>query len=211
MATKGERKALAFLAAVAVLGAGTRALRSRPVATQGDDDGLTAQLAAVDSLREGKERAARAPRGGASRGRSARGRSRVARTPVEAASPIEPTVPSPPSWPAARARVDVDVAPVEAIDGLPGVGPVIAARIVLERTANGPFGCLAALDVVKGIGPALLRRLDTLVSFSGRSRRSPDPCARAPAPALPRLDRPLARSPPSLSHGRSRPHLGTHR
>src|SRR4051812_47544202 len=48
MATQGERRALYFLAAVALLGAGTRAWRGRHVAV--DTTGLGRQIDAVDGL-----------------------------------------------------------------------------------------------------------------------------------------------------------------
>jgi competence protein ComEA len=70
----------------------------------------------------------------------------------------------------ATTRVDVDVAARADIERLPGVGPALAKRIVADREARGAFGCLAALDAVKGIGPMLLARLDSLVAFSGAAR-----------------------------------------
>ena len=51
-----------------------------------------------------------------------------------------------------------------------GIGPALARRIVSDRDSAGSFGCLAALDAVKGIGPSMLRRLDSLTSFSGAPR-----------------------------------------
>jgi competence protein ComEA len=43
---------------------------------------------------------------------------------------------------------------------LPGIGPVLASRIVAERTRKGAFCTLRDLQRVRGIGPALLRRLE---------------------------------------------------
>lgn len=42
---------------------------------------------------------------------------------------------------------------------LPGIGPRLAERIVLDRQKNGDFGCLQALERVKGIGKATVKRL----------------------------------------------------
>lgn len=47
---------------------------------------------------------------------------------------------------------------------LPGVGPALAARIVEDRRARGPFAEVQALERVPGIGPARLARLATHVS-----------------------------------------------
>jgi competence protein ComEA len=59
--------------------------------------------------------------------------------------------------------VDVNVATVEELDELPGVGPATAAAIVTERERNGPFVSVDDLDRVPGIGPAKLDALRDLV------------------------------------------------
>ncbi|MBK7907456.1 MAG: helix-hairpin-helix domain-containing protein [Gemmatimonadetes bacterium] len=69
--------------------------------------------------------------------------------------------------------IDVDLATVDELDRLPGIGPALAARIVEERARLGPFGSMDALDQVRGIGPALAERLRPHVTFSG-SPRPPD-------------------------------------
>jgi hypothetical protein len=53
------------------------------------------------------------------------------------------------------------------IDSLPGVGPALAKRIVLDRMQHGAYRELIALRRVKGMSLKLLARLDSLVSFSG--------------------------------------------
>lgn len=140
MATPGERRALLFLVAVAVLGAGTRAVRLKrePVT----NEALDRQISAV-------EQAVESPRG---RG----GRSGRRAKPADSINP--PISPGNP--------VDLDTAPAGEVEKLPGIGPALAKRIVADREANGPFGCLAGLDRVKGIGPALLARIDSLARFS---------------------------------------------
>jgi len=59
--------------------------------------------------------------------------------------------------------VDLNTADAAALDALPGIGPVLAQRIVDHRTQNGPFTSVDQLDEVSGIGPALLGRLRDLV------------------------------------------------
>lgn len=56
-------------------------------------------------------------------------------------------------------RVDPNRASAAELETLPGIGPAIAARIIAEREANGPFRSLDELLRVSGIGPATLDRL----------------------------------------------------
>lgn len=56
-------------------------------------------------------------------------------------------------------RIDVNRASAQELDSLPGIGAVLARRIVEERELNGPFRGLAELERVRGIGPRLLERL----------------------------------------------------
>jgi competence protein ComEA len=49
------------------------------------------------------------------------------------------------------------------------VGPALAARIVAEREAKGPFGSLDSLRArIKGIGPAMIKTLESRVVFYNR-------------------------------------------
>lgn len=70
-------------------------------------------------------------------------------------------------------RVDLDRADVTDITRLPRVGPALAQRIVAWRTEHGPFGSLARLDSVPGVGPRLLELLRPFVSFSGTIASAP--------------------------------------
>jgi competence protein ComEA len=64
-------------------------------------------------------------------------------------------------------RLDLDVATAAQIDSLPGVGPQLAKRIVLDRMQRGPFVNRDGLRRVSGVGPNLAQRIDSLVAFSG--------------------------------------------
>jgi competence ComEA-like helix-hairpin-helix protein len=64
-------------------------------------------------------------------------------------------------------RVDLDQADALEIERLPGIGPQLARRIVEERTASGPFGSLAGLGRVRGVGPALMAGMVHQASFGG--------------------------------------------
>ncbi|MSR33776.1 MAG: helix-hairpin-helix domain-containing protein [Phycisphaerales bacterium] len=60
-------------------------------------------------------------------------------------------------------RVDLDQAGVDELAALPGVGPSLAAAIVADRQAKGPFKTLAELDRVRGVGPAVLQQIQPFV------------------------------------------------
>jgi competence protein ComEA len=55
--------------------------------------------------------------------------------------------------------ISVNSADAAALEGLPGIGPVTAARIVADREANGPFTSIDDLDRVPGVGPATVEAL----------------------------------------------------
>ncbi len=61
--------------------------------------------------------------------------------------------------------VNVNTATAADLDRLPGVGPVLARRIVEHREARGLFRRFDDLLEVEGIGPKLLRRLKPLLQL----------------------------------------------
>lgn len=83
----------------------------------------------------------------------------VSLTPATAAPPPAGAAPAGPP----AAPVDLNAATPEALDALPGVGPVIAARIVAWRTTHGRFRSVEELGEVSGIGEAILAQLRPLV------------------------------------------------
>lgn len=60
-------------------------------------------------------------------------------------------------------RLDLNRATAAELEELPGVGPVLAARIVAHREQQGPFTEAAALREVSGIGEATWASLRDLV------------------------------------------------
>jgi competence ComEA-like helix-hairpin-helix protein len=55
--------------------------------------------------------------------------------------------------------VDLNQAGLAELDALPGIGPVLAGRILQHRIVHGPFREPEDLLSVPGIGPRLLERL----------------------------------------------------
>jgi competence protein ComEA len=64
------------------------------------------------------------------------------------------------------APLDLNSATASQLDALPGVGPVLAQRIVDWRTAHGRFTSVAQLKSVTGIGDAKYSDLEPLVTVS---------------------------------------------
>ncbi len=66
---------------------------------------------------------------------------------------------SPSGGTAAEGPVHLNVATLEQLDALPGVGPVTAQKIVDHREKHGAFTSLDELDAIPGIGPARIEQL----------------------------------------------------
>jgi competence protein ComEA len=195
--TPSEKKALIFLAAVAITGAGVRATGAAVRAQTADAssrDALRRQIVAVESA-GASDRRKRSAGGRKSPSREAatdaatiegshrrRSTSDLTELPAQPAidprSIFAPTVVQPSQRragkkePASGSPIDVDVATANELERLPRIGPALAQRIVDDRTANGPFGSLDALRRVRGVGPAMVRELTPYVTFSGTPRPS---------------------------------------
>lgn len=61
-------------------------------------------------------------------------------------------------------RLDLNTATAEELDGLPGIGPVIAARIVQWRSDHGRFRTIDQLKDVSGVGAATFASLRKLIA-----------------------------------------------
>ena len=79
----------------------------------------------------------------------------------------QPGPAGPAAAPEPSGKVDLNTATTADLDALPGIGPVLAQRIVDHRTNQGPFRSVDELDDVPGIGPAIFGQLVDLVAVTG--------------------------------------------
>ena len=66
--------------------------------------------------------------------------------------------------------IDLNRASASQLDALPGIGPVLAGRIVEQRARQGAFRSVDELLAVRGIGPRLFERLRPLVTCARAGR-----------------------------------------
>ena len=64
----------------------------------------------------------------------------------------------------ASGLLNLNRANAAALEALPGIGPVLAERIVNDRESHGPFRTVDELDRVSGVGPAVLERMRPLLT-----------------------------------------------
>jgi competence protein ComEA len=60
-------------------------------------------------------------------------------------------------------RIHINTATQEQLVALPGIGPVMAKRIVYFRNKNGLFASLKDLQQVRGIGAKTCKRLEPFI------------------------------------------------
>ncbi len=58
--------------------------------------------------------------------------------------------------------ININTASAAELELLPQIGPTLAARIVAEREANGPFASLEDIERVRGIGPRTVEKIRDL-------------------------------------------------
>jgi competence protein ComEA len=81
--------------------------------------------------------------------------------------PPPPRAPVPVAALPRSAPLDLNAADAEALARLPGIGTVLARRIVAHREAQGRFRRAEELREVPGIGPGRWERLRPLVAVGG--------------------------------------------
>lgn len=82
---------------------------------------------------------------------------------IEVPGALRENLPEPEAQNSPAAKQDglihINTADEKTLEGLPGIGPVMARRIVEHRKQNGPFEKLEDLRKVRGIGEAKFARL----------------------------------------------------
>ena len=137
--TRDESRAVAFLGVLLLLSVAARVLnRPAPISITASPVDVAALRAAGQTLA-----AQQAPK---SRSRVQKPPPRIAPTFLEDPGPL-----------------DLNRASESEIEGLPGIGPAVAARIVARRDSIGRFRRVEDLDSIKGIGPALIEKIRGLV------------------------------------------------
>ena len=98
-------------------------------------------------------------------------------TPEQPAEPVAPpTVTPPPAAPSTAAHnghasetsrpLNINTATADQLAALPGIGPVLADRIIALRTRKGGFVSVDDLDEVSGIGAHLIDSLRPYIAVS---------------------------------------------
>ena len=179
MTLRSDQKALLFLGAVAVLGAGVRVVRASGREDIGAQPALERQAQAADSAARASKSQGRGQRGkrvsGAkteiARSRSSRASRDTSHAREGASSARARSVSGPLDHPGYVAgKLDLDVATAAQIDSLPGVSPAMSKRIVVDRMSRGPFVTRDGFRRVRGTGPVFMSRIDSLVTYSGTVR-----------------------------------------
>jgi len=163
MPTPAERKALLFFSTVLVLGASTRAYRTLHSRSPADQHARSALERQIKAADSARRSALRKPK-----------REKKRKNPPKPAGPV-----------------DLDVATEQEIEALRHIGPSLAKRIVADRDSFGPFGSMDGLKRVKGVGPSMVGKLDSTVTFS----------------LVPRPTNRVISRPSELPKARRKPHL----
>ena len=78
---------------------------------------------------------------------------------IQVVVPVKAAAGQPSAGTAAEGPVHLNIATLEQLDELPGVGPVTAQKILDYRQKNGAFSSVDDLDAIPGIGPARIEQL----------------------------------------------------
>ena len=88
----------------------------------------------------------------------------IAVSPIVASAQDKPAASKAAAKPASTAPVNINTASAAELEGLPGIGAAMAARIVEYRQKNGPFKKIEDLMNVRGIGEKSFLKLKPLIT-----------------------------------------------
>jgi competence protein ComEA len=164
-----ESRALGFIGLLLALSAGAR-LVDRPKTISIDAPGVDVaalESASRDLMKEGAPKSSRPRKPAQTKPSSERAGTPAQRERAPAVSKpnATPAVPAAGAAGPAGAPIRLNRATARELEGLPGVGPVLAARIIAYRDSVGGIRTFDQLDEVKGIGPAMLARLKPLLDL----------------------------------------------
>ncbi|MBX7246221.1 MAG: ComEA family DNA-binding protein [Candidatus Sumerlaeaceae bacterium] len=69
-------------------------------------------------------------------------------------------------------KINLNTAPGEVLESLPGIGVSRARQIIEYRQSHGGFGSVTELQSIKGIGPAIYSKLEPLVTVASVAQTS---------------------------------------
>ena len=76
------------------------------------------------------------------------------------------SIPSGVSMPEAQFPLDINSASQSELEALPGIGPVLAERIIRYREVKGGFSAIDSLVKVKGIGEGKLKQIKNKIEIT---------------------------------------------
>jgi competence protein ComEA len=77
---------------------------------------------------------------------------------------VDPPLQPPSDQSAPGRKININTADLATLDTLPGIGPVIAQRILDHRQANGPFDRIEGMMDVPGIGEGTFEKIKDLIT-----------------------------------------------
>jgi len=74
-----------------------------------------------------------------------------------------------------KKRININTATIAELAALPGIGPVIAQRIIAHREKHGPFRRVEELLIIRGIGRKKFEKLKPLITTAAKEAEEQNP------------------------------------